>query len=128
MFGIGLPELFLIAAIALVFIGPQKLPSALKALGRGLVEFKRATNEVRDTIQTEMQQIEQDIKLKDIKEEVENNFGAVANSTNPLTLSKMSAGKKLETLGNLLEKDRSISQSEVVTEPANKSSPSQRVS
>ncbi len=49
MFGIGFPELLLILAIALVVIGPKRLPDVARALGRGLGEFKRATDEMKQT-------------------------------------------------------------------------------
>ena len=50
MFGIGLPEMIVIAIVALVFIGPKNLPGVLRSVGRGLVQLKRATNEVRTTV------------------------------------------------------------------------------
>jgi TatA/E family protein of Tat protein translocase len=49
MFGIGFPELMLILAIALIVIGPKRLPDVARALGRGLGEFKRATDEMKQT-------------------------------------------------------------------------------
>jgi sec-independent protein translocase protein TatB len=49
MFGIGFPELMLILVIALIVIGPKRLPDVAKALGRGLGEFKRATDEMKQT-------------------------------------------------------------------------------
>ena len=49
MFGIGFPELLLILAIALIVIGPKRLPDVARALGRGLGEFKRATDEMKQT-------------------------------------------------------------------------------
>ena len=51
MFGIGMPELLLILAIALIVIGPKKLPDLAKSLGRAMREFKKATNEFKETIQ-----------------------------------------------------------------------------
>jgi TatA/E family protein of Tat protein translocase len=48
MFGIGMPELILIFVVALIVIGPQKLPDIAKALGRALGEFRRATDDLRE--------------------------------------------------------------------------------
>lgn len=56
MFGIGMPELLLILAVALIVIGPKKLPDIAKALGRGLGEFKKATEEFKNTIDVESRQ------------------------------------------------------------------------
>lgn len=50
MFGIGMPELLIILALALIVIGPQKMPAIAKSLGRGLNEFRRATQEIKNTI------------------------------------------------------------------------------
>lgn len=46
MFGLGAGELFLILVIALIFIGPKKLPELAKGLGKGLKEFNKAKNEL----------------------------------------------------------------------------------
>ena len=51
MFGIGMPEMFLILAIALIVIGPKKLPDLAKSLGRALGEFKKATSEIKETME-----------------------------------------------------------------------------
>lgn len=53
MFGIGFPELLLIMALALIVLGPKRLPDLARALGRGLAEFKRAADEMKQTFADE---------------------------------------------------------------------------
>ena len=53
MFGIGMTELLLIGALALMVLGPKKLPELARALGKGFAEFKRATDEFKNTLQEE---------------------------------------------------------------------------
>lgn len=65
MFGIGMPELLLLLAIALIVIGPKKLPDLAKALGRGLAEFRRATDEFKHTINTEQYAHTRDRQVRD---------------------------------------------------------------
>ena len=48
MFGIGMPELLLILGLALIVLGPKKLPELAKTLGKGLAEFRRATEDLKD--------------------------------------------------------------------------------
>jgi Tat protein translocase TatB subunit len=54
MFGIGMTEMIVIAALALIVLGPKKLPDLARSLGKGFAEFKRATNELKSTIDMEM--------------------------------------------------------------------------
>ncbi len=60
MFGsIGMPELIVIFVIALIIFGPRKLPELGKSLGRSISEFKRASNELRNTLEEEIRIDEQ---------------------------------------------------------------------
>jgi len=60
MFGLGMPEIFLILAIALIVIGPKKLPDLAKTLGRAMGEFKRSAQDFKKSIDL-------DTTLKDIE-------------------------------------------------------------
>jgi TatA/E family protein of Tat protein translocase len=51
MFGLGMTEILVILAVALIVVGPGKLPDLARSLGRGIAEFRRATQEIKDSIE-----------------------------------------------------------------------------
>ena len=51
---IGFPEMMIIAIVALIFFGPRKLPELAKSLGRSVNEFKRASNDLRTSLDEEI--------------------------------------------------------------------------
>ena len=120
MFGIGLPEMIIIAVVALIFIGPDKLPGVLRSIGKGLVELKRATSDVRSNVQEEMQKIEEEIELKEVRESAQdfkNELGGVANKIDPLTLSKFNSGDQKEVISDSIdESETDKAQTESVAE------------
>ena len=61
MFGLGVGEILLILAIALIFIGPERLPDLARSLAKGYGEFRRSFDEVKNSI-------EKDIRSLDVEE------------------------------------------------------------
>ena len=63
MFGIGLPELIIIMVIALIVIGPNKLPDLARALGKGMAEFRKATQEIKESLEVDedIQEVKRDL-------------------------------------------------------------------
>ena len=60
MFGtLGMPELIVIFVIALLVFGPRKLPELGRSLGRGIAEFKKATNDLQNSLENEIRLEEQ---------------------------------------------------------------------
>lgn len=63
MFGISMPEILIVMVIALIVIGPSKLPDLAKAIGRGLAEFRKATQEIKESLDLdhELREVKKDI-------------------------------------------------------------------
>ncbi|MCG8563530.1 MAG: twin-arginine translocase TatA/TatE family subunit [Desulfobacterales bacterium] len=98
MFGLGMPEILLILAIALIVIGPKKLPELAKTLGRAMGEFKRSAQDFKDSldVDTTLTDVTPKVKaeLKEVieesttdptaKAEVETKPGETAEKTSPI--------------------------------------------
>ena len=63
MFGIGMPEFLLILVVALVVLGPKKLPELARSIGKGLAEFKKSAEELKSkiNIQEELNEVQKEI-------------------------------------------------------------------
>ncbi len=66
MFGIGLPEMIVIFAVALIVVGPDKLPGLARSLAKGVMEMKRTLNQVKESLTQEGEEL--DSVRKELKE------------------------------------------------------------
>jgi TatA/E family protein of Tat protein translocase len=102
MFNIGFPELLIILAIALIIFGPNKLPELAKGLGRAMREFRKATEEVKESFEAETRDL-QEMKgalteenlLASLAEEPPKNSEATAETPIPIE-----ASAQVETSGH----------------------------
>jgi Tat protein translocase TatB subunit len=69
MFGIGLPEMIIILIVALLVVGPSKLPELARTLGKAFTEFRRMADEVKETFEDEVLK-EETAKTAETREEV----------------------------------------------------------
>ncbi len=72
MFGIGMPELLIILGLALILIGPKKLPQLARSLGKTMGELRKATDDLKETITEEIEPLREEIPDKeDLKKVLE---------------------------------------------------------
>ena len=75
MFGIGMSELLIILGLALILIGPRKLPELARSLGKTMGELRRATDDLKETIVEEIEPIKEEIPdREELKEALEKKF------------------------------------------------------
>ena len=86
------------------------------------MQLKRATNEVRTTVQDEMDQIEREIDLKDVKEaatDLKKDFDGVKSGLDPLSMNRISSGEQLEAVADVMdEQEKKKTESEKTADTA----------
>jgi TatA/E family protein of Tat protein translocase len=90
MFGIGLPELIIIMILALIVIGPSKLPDLARALGKGMAEFKKATQEIKEGLDL-------DEEINEVKKDL---VDSVSGLNRPLDLEEEEPGGEEKSVYN----------------------------
>jgi TatA/E family protein of Tat protein translocase len=102
MFGIGMPELLLLLAIALIVIGPKKLPDLAKSLGRAMREFKKATNEFKETIQIDEDLSDVKKAFDDLGDDIK---GSISSKTDTTEFKRPDESESAEDQADQKSKD-----------------------
>jgi len=117
MFNVGMTEMLLIGAIALLVLGPNKLPQFARSIGKGLTAFRRATNEFKSTVRTEFEQAAgpEAEDLTKMAQELRQGMGAKKDLTEALE----TAAKAIESGKSQFEAPRpaDLAAPEVTTSP-----------
>jgi Tat protein translocase TatB subunit len=67
MFGIGTQELIVIFLVAFIFLGPKKLPEIAKSLGKAVRDFRKASSDLKEEIEKEVEDTKEEETNKDLK-------------------------------------------------------------
>lgn len=78
---LGIPEMIFIFVFALIIFGPKKLPELGRTFGKGMAEFRRASNELKSTFQREMDNIERETKMDEARKAANEAKKALTDAT-----------------------------------------------
>ena len=91
MFGLGFTEILLIAVVALLFIGPDKLPDTMKTIARSLGKLKRMVDDTKSTL-------EEELRVDDLRQEVMQYRAELDRAKNDLSSFKNVAAKEMDSV------------------------------
>jgi len=99
MFGIGSTELLVILVVALIVIGPSKLPELMRTLGKGMAEFRRMSTDVKSTLEAEVDRADREHKQAEAKKQLypEGTEAAPADAAKPAQAAQAEAKKEAPT-------------------------------
>ena len=83
MFGIGMPEMLLILAVALIVLGPKKLPDIARSMGRAVAEFRKATRDLKETLEIDPDLREVKKAFDDVKTDVRSTVDTAPAAVTP---------------------------------------------
>ena len=69
----SISHIIVVAVIALIVLGPEKMPQVARMIGKFMGEFRRITGDFRSTIETEMREMEREVALKEIRQQFPEN-------------------------------------------------------
>ncbi|MDX9817618.1 MAG: twin-arginine translocase TatA/TatE family subunit [Desulfococcus multivorans] len=111
-----MPEILLILAVALIVIGPKKLPDLAKSLGRAMIEFKRATSELKSSLEVDTDVMDVKKTFKDMDQTLKTSVDAAPQTVQKTEMSDVA--KEASTPASKLEKPESESSGETLKEKA----------
>ena len=90
MFGIGMPEMLLLLAVALIVVGPKKLPDLAKSIGRSLGEFKKATRDIKESFDPDNELSDVKQAFDDMNKTIQKPLDAIISDSSSETADKAS--------------------------------------
>ncbi|MGE4556978.1 MAG: Sec-independent protein translocase protein TatB [Desulfovibrionaceae bacterium] len=119
MFGIGSTELVIIIIVALIVVGPSKLPQLMRSVGKGLAELRSVGSDVKSTLEREVDRAERDKDRQKAKEELNRKAAAEASK------EKTAASSEEKIVASKPSKPAEPADTAEISEPGEASNPAE---